>query len=220
MPIIGEQVSRAAADAAAASLHGVFDDLRGARTRVKAAGLSPHARDIQQRSLTQREAGAAWDHIRSAPVIWKPDDNCGPRAMSAAHWVNLRMGGGTTGIDDVLTMAVGVQPTAIRSIGHGYAYHAYPEAPIDGIPHAFDPRMFDRPVPVSEMQAALGARVRPEVWSPIQNYGFEIPVYLQPVRQKSVPMYLPLYRDRLIDTWETSARLGVVTDRPRTSHRA
>jgi hypothetical protein len=220
MPVIGERVSRAMADAATKSLHAMMGDLRELRTRVRAGGHSPHSRDIQQRSLSQTEAAEVWDHVRSAPVIWKPDDNCGPRAMMAAHWVNTRTGSGTTGIDDVLTMAVGVQPTAFRSIGHGYAYHAFPMADIDGVPHAFDPRMFDRPVPLPEMQAALGARVAIEKWSPIQNYGFEVPSYVKPLRQKSVPMYLGLYRDRLIDTWNTSARLGVVTDRPQTTHRA
>jgi len=218
MPMIGETVTRAMADVAIQRITDVAQDLRAVAKSTRASHLSVRSeRDIKMVPLTEAQVTQAWNEI--APMlIWRPDDNCGPRAYLAAHAINRLLGTGVTGIDDAVGAAVAVQSRTFRKgIGPGgrYQYHGFPVVKIEGREGlwAMDPRNASGPVPVERIREKLGARAPLQVWSPVQNTNLDFPEGLDLLRRGTRLYDFKMHERFVKRSWEEAVKAGVVLDR-------
>lgn len=220
MPVIGEVVTRAMADVAKSQISEVALDLRSvAKAARKEHGMLAlrNVRDIQMQPLTEAQLSQAWKAI-TPTFIWRPDDNCGPRAYLAAHMVNRALGMGVTGVDDAVGAAVAVQSRTIRhGVGAhgGYQYHGFAVVKVEGRDGlwALDPRNFDAPVPAQMVVDKVHGRAPLEVWSPVQNTGLEITSELPALRRGTRLYNFKMHERYLKQSWDASAKAGVVLDR-------
>lgn len=177
------------------------------------------------RDSSRADVVRAAEAIADSPLVWADDGFCAARAHLGAFLINTTLGSGQAGPTDAAIAGRAMQRMGSTPLAGRWQYHVAPAMRQGDDLLVFDPVSMDRPVPIDEWRAAMGATRPPQLLPVFESkieYAGRAPLsLLEKARLRSRPASAPgvsIVPNAAIDrfsswmnsTWHTVREQGVV----------